>query len=338
MPGLTVSQLAAFCNGDVSGDGQRVISGANTIEEAGPREISFVANQKAIASAKVSNAGCLIVSAGFSDAPRSALIVVEQPRAAFAQVLNRLYPTAAPTSARHPTAFVSPSASIGRDVLIAAFACIEDGAVIGDNCRIGSHVSIGESASLGPGSTLHPHVVLYPGTQVGARAILHSGCVLGADGFGFVRSKSKYEKFPQVGRVVLGDDVEIGANACIDRAALGTTYIGDGTKLDNLVHIAHNCKVGAHVVIAAQTGFSGGVTVGDGAVIGGQVGVGDGATIAAGAVVGSQAGILPKKHVPFGEPVWGTPARPLRQHLKGLASLARLSASRSKARSEADAD
>jgi UDP-3-O-[3-hydroxymyristoyl] glucosamine N-acyltransferase len=167
-------------------------------------------------------------------------------------------------------------------------------------------------------------VTIYSGVTIGSRAILHSGSVLGADGFGFVRSGDHYEKFPQIGRVVIGHDVEIGANSCVDRAALGVTEIGDGVKLDNLVHIGHNCRIGRHVVIAAQTGLSGGVVVEDYAVIGGQVGIGDKARIETGAVLGSGCGILTSKIVRKGQVVWGTPARPLKEYLEQLANLARL--------------
>lgn len=336
MADLTVSQIALICRGEVKGDGERTITGANTIEDAGPQELSFVAGEKAASAAVDSKAGCLIVPASFRNGDGRTLVIVDNPRAAFAQVLQHLYPAAVAKPERHPAAVVSASARIGHNVSIGAFAYVGDRSVIGDGCRIGHHASVGEGVVLGTGTYLHPNVVLYPGVRIGARCVLHSGCVIGADGFGFAFVDGRYQKFPQVGTVHLGDDVEIGANACIDRAALGVTSIGDGTKLDNLVHIAHNCKVGAHVVIAAQTGFSGGVTVGDYAVIGGQVGVGDRASIAPKAVVGSQAGILPLKHVPAGEPVWGTPARPLRQHLKGLARVARLSASRSKTKTDDD--
>ena len=155
--------------------------------------------------------------------------------------------------------------------------------------------------------------------------LIHSGAVLGADGFGFVFTNGAYEKFPQIGRVELGNDVEIGANACIDRAALGVTSIGDGTKLDNMVHIAHNCRIGRHVVIAAQTGISGGVIVEDYAVIGGQVGIGDKAIIQSKAVLGSGSGVLTSKIVKGGQVMWGTPARPLKEYLESLATLSKLS-------------
>ncbi len=158
--------------------------------------------------------------------------------------------------------------------------------------------------------------------------MLHSGCVIGADGFGFVFSGAAYLKFPQIGRVEIGDCVEIGANSCVDRAALGVTSIGEGTKIDNMVHVGHNCRIGRHVVVAAQTGFSGGVIVEDYAVVGGQVGVGDKARIESRAVIGSGAGILTSKIVRAGQVVWGTPARPLKQYLEQLAVLSRLAKKR----------
>jgi UDP-3-O-[3-hydroxymyristoyl] glucosamine N-acyltransferase len=182
---------------------------------------------------------------------------------------------------------------------------------------------------VGSGTRLHARVTLYEGVSVGERCTVHAGAVIGADGFGFVLSEGSYRKFPQVGRVVIEDDVEIGANACVDRAALGVTRIGLGTKLDNMVHIGHNCDIGRHVVIAAQTGLSGGVVVEDYAVIGGQVGIGDKAKIESRAVLGSGCGILTSKIVRSGEVVWGTPARPLKQHLRQLAELNRLADLRS---------
>ena len=171
---------------------------------------------------------------------------------------------------------------------------------------------------------LHARVSIYDRVTIGARAILHSGCVIGADGFGFALAGDHYEKFPQVGRVEIGDDVEIGANTCIDRAALGVTFIDDGVKLDNMVHIGHNCRIGKHVVIAAQTGLSGGVVVEDYAVIGGQVGIGDKARIETKAVLGSGSGVLTSKIIRSGQTVWGTPARPLKEYLQQLAVFSKL--------------
>jgi UDP-3-O-[3-hydroxymyristoyl] glucosamine N-acyltransferase len=208
---------------------------------------------------------------------------------------------------------------------------IHSSAVVGEHCEIdptasiGPFCAIGDNVAIGPGAVLMPRVTVYSGTSIGARVIIHSGAVLGADGFGFVRTASGYEKFPQVGRVVIGDDVEIGANCTIDRAALGLTIIGDGTKLDNMVHIAHNCVIGKRVVIAAQTGMAGGCVVEDDCVIGGQVGFGDNVRVRRGAILGSGCGILSGKIVYGGGTVyWGTPARPLKEYLETLATLSRL--------------
>jgi UDP-3-O-[3-hydroxymyristoyl] glucosamine N-acyltransferase len=178
---------------------------------------------------------------------------------------------------------------------------------------------------IGAGSVLHANVTIYAGVEIGARAVIHSGAVLGADGFGMVFAQGRYTKFPQIGRVVIGDDVEIGAHSAVDRAALGVTSIGDGSKLDNLVHIGHNCRIGRHVVIVAQTGLAGGCVIEDYAVIGGQVGMGENVTVKSGARVGSGAGILNSKILKGGgEAYWGTPARPLKEYLETLANVARL--------------
>jgi UDP-3-O-[3-hydroxymyristoyl] glucosamine N-acyltransferase len=216
------------------------------------------------------------------------------------------------------SAHVSPSAYIGPHSVVGPRTTIGNRSQLGAGCVIGDGVSIGADC------ILHPNVTIYANVTIGDRATLHSGCVLGADGFGFVRTGDHYQKFPQIGRVAVGNDVEIGANSCVDRAALGVTEIGDGTKLDNMVHIGHNCRIGRHVVIAAQTGLSGGVVVEDFAIIGGQVGIGDKARIETEAVLGSGCGILTSKIVRKGQVVWGTPARPLKDHLEQLANLARL--------------
>ncbi len=324
MPALTVAELATACEGITQGAIDKTIRGANSLEAAGPDELSFVSNKKAARAAADSRAGCLIVSHAFDVAGDWSLIRVEDQRSAFARALAKLYPAQRPAPRIHTSAIIADSAHVAPDCYIGAHSVIGSNARIGPGCIIydGSH--IGDHAVIGEQTTVHPHVTIYPNVQIGARVILHAGCVIGADGFGFVLTGEHYEKFPQVGTVRIEDDVEIGVNCCVDRAALGVTIIGKGTKLDNLVHIAHNCLIGKHVVIAAQTGLAGGVVVEDYAVIGGQVGVGEKATIAAKAVVGSGAGILSFQKVRAGEPVWGTPARPLRQHLKGLAHVAKL--------------
>jgi UDP-3-O-[3-hydroxymyristoyl] glucosamine N-acyltransferase len=224
----------------------------------------------------------------------------------------------------HPTAVVGGNVEIGALVYIGPHAVIGDGSRLGVAAAVGAGCVVGKRVSIGDGSVLNANVTVYDNVDIGRGVILHSGCVIGADGFGYVMDGGQWQKFPQVGRVEIGDFVEIGSNSCVDRAALGVTSIGEGTKLDNMVHVAHNCRIGKHVVVAAQTGFSGGVVVEDYAVIGGQVGIGDKARIESRAVLGSGCGVLTSKVVHSGETVWGTPARPLKQHLEQLANLARL--------------
>jgi UDP-3-O-[3-hydroxymyristoyl] glucosamine N-acyltransferase len=235
-----------------------------------------------------------------------------------------LYPSVRPAPAIHPSATIAASASIGDHVTIGPYVSIGERAVVGARTVVSAGCVLGADSRIGEDCFLHPNVTLYEKVTVGGHAILHAACTLGADGFGFVMTGGRYEKFPQIGTVEIGNDVEIGAHSCVDRAALGVTRIGDGTKLDNMVHIGHNCQIGRHVVIAAQTGLSGGVIVEDYAVIGGQVGIGDKARIETQAVLGSGCGILTSKIVRKGQLVWGTPARPLKDYLEQLANLARL--------------
>ncbi len=329
MTPITAAQLAELCQRTLGqaileGDGSIVLSAVNQLESAGPGDLSFVANRKAAENAPQSKAGCLLVSSSFENPSRRSLIRVGDPRAAFAQLIALLYPPKRQSPGVHPSACVDPTAVLGDGVSVGPHVSIGRRTVLGKGCQIGAGCAIGEEVVIGEGSILHPNVTIYDRVRIGSRALLHAGCVLGADGFGFAFTADHYEKFPQIGTVEIGDDVELGANTCVDRAALGVTCIGDGVKIDNMVHIAHNCEIGRHVVIAAQTGFSGGVVVGDYAIVGGQVGVGDKARIESKAVIGSGAGILTSKIVRAGQPVWGTPARPLREHLQQLASLSRL--------------
>jgi UDP-3-O-[3-hydroxymyristoyl] glucosamine N-acyltransferase len=319
---LRVTEIAGELKAAWEGDGDLELTGIAPLDSAGPQEIAFVGNRKAATGANHSGAGCLLVTADF---PKGrTLIRVADPRAACARVIGLLFPPAVVKPGIHPSAVIAENAQIADSVAIGPHATIGSSARIGERSSIGAGCIIGERVRIGADCTLHANVTIYNRVTIGNRAVLHSGVVLGADGFGFVLHGDHYEKFPQIGRVEIGDDVEIGANSCVDRAALGTTHIGDGAKLDNLVHIAHNCQIGRHVVIAAQTGLSGGVIVEDYAVIGGQVGIGDKARIESGAVLGSGCGILTSKIVRRGQAVWGTPARPLKKHLEQLANLARL--------------
>lgn len=323
MPDITAGELASALGLRLRGDAATKLSGAATLDEAAGGQLSFVASPKYVEAAEKSRAACVIAPPGFPANGRTVL-ESDSPRAHFARALAILYPRDYVHPGVHASAVVEAGACVDEFAEIAAGAVIRSGAVIGPGVRIGEGVFVGRDSRIGGASVLHPRVTVYDRVSIGLRAIIHSGAVIGADGFGFEMSGGKYTKVPQVGTVEIGDDVEIGANTCIDRATLGATVIGEGTKLDNLVHIAHNCRIGRYVVIAAQTGLAGGVSIGDYAVIGGQVGMGDKVRIESRAVVGSGAGILTSKIVRAGEPVWGTPARPLKQYLAQLAALSRL--------------
>ncbi len=319
---MRVDEIARRLNANWEGAGDFEIASVAPLESASPRDLAFVGNRKAAGTAGDSHAGCLLVTGDFP-AGRT-LIRVADPRGAFAKAIGWLYPPRAAKPGIHATAVIAPDAEVAKSAAIGPRAFIGAGSRIGERAIVGAGCTIGDRVRIGTDAVLHANVTIYDDVTIGDRVVLHSGCVLGADGFGFVRAGDHYEKFPQIGTVEIGNDVEIGANSCVDRAALGVTHIGDGTKLDNLVHIAHNCRIGRHVVIAAQTGLSGGVIVEDYAVIGGQVGIGDKARIESGAVLGSGCGILTSKIVRKDQVVWGTPARPLKEYLESLAHLARL--------------
>ena len=319
---MRVSELAAWLG--CSWEGVDIeIGGVGPLESAGCRDLAFVQSAKATGLAASSAAGCLLVTPDFPGG--RTLIRVNEPRAAFAKVVRRLYPPEPVSAGIHASAVVAGSATVDATASIGPHVTVGEMTSVGARSSVRAGSAIGPRVSIGADCLIHSNVTIYSDVSIGDRVVLHSGCVLGADGFGFVLvADDHYEKFPQIGGVRIGDDVEIGANSCIDRAALGTTEIGSGTKLDNMVHVAHNCRIGKHVVIAAQTGFSGSVVVEDYAVIGGQVGVGDKARIETKAVVGSGSGILTSKIVRKGQLVWGTPARPLKEYLDQLANLARL--------------
>jgi len=324
----TLQELADFTAARLIGNGAIEVAKVASIAQAGPGDLVFVQDEKDLPQALNSRATAVIagefVSASHAGKP---LLISKNPRLAFCRAGALLHPAKIYPPGVHPTAVVDPSVQIAAGAAIDAHAVIEVRAVIGERAHIGASCSIGEGVVIGDDCDLYPCVVIYPGTTLGRRVIVHAGAVLGSDGFGFVRDEKygRYHKFPQVGELVIGDYVEIGANCAIDRGALDKTVIGAGTKLDNLVHIGHNDIVGANVVIAAQTGVSGSSEIGDDCVIGGQVGIGDHARIEAGTMLGGQAGILPHKVLRGkGKLYWGTPARPLREFLKELAAMARL--------------
>jgi UDP-3-O-[3-hydroxymyristoyl] glucosamine N-acyltransferase len=321
---MRVDELASRLGATHEGDGGCLLTGAAMLDTAGPADLAFAGAPKLFDQAAASRAGCVLVPFDYPAPAGRTVIRVRNVRAAFARAVAWIRPAVKPAPGIHPSAVVDATASVPYSASVGPHAIIAANAVVGENVEIGGGCFVGERVRLGENSILKPRVTIYPDATIGARALIHSGAVIGADGFGFEMDAGRWQKFPQIGGVEIGDDVEIGANTCIDRAALGVTRIGNGVKLDNQVHIGHNCTLGNHVVIAAQTGMSGGVTVGDYAIIGGQVGIGDKARIESKAVLGSGCGILTSKIVRGGQVVWGTPARPLKEYLEQLANLARL--------------
>ena len=276
----------------------------------------FVEDEKFFDAARSSRASCMIVPLGKGfDAGGRCVVEAARPKLAFSLVAEALHPAARRAAFVHPTAQVSEGAQVGEGVYVGAYVSIGEGASIGAGTQILAGAFVGEGCVVGRDCVLHPNVVLYEGVTLGERVTLHASVSIGADGFGYVRdAEGVYHKFPQVGIVVIEDDVEIGAHSCVDRGALGETRIGRGTKIDNLVQVGHNVSIGERVVIAAQTGVSGSTVIESDAIIGGQVGMGDHAKVERGAVVGSKAGILPGKIVRAGTVVWGVPVRPLAEY------------------------
>jgi UDP-3-O-[3-hydroxymyristoyl] glucosamine N-acyltransferase len=324
----SVKEVAEFVQARVLGDETVQLTGISSVQSAGPCDLIFVDDEKHLRSALESRAAAVIAGDFATGKPTSKpLLLATQPRLAFARAAQLFCPKPERKPGIHPSAIVHPSASLANDVAVEERAVIGEEAHIGEGTRIGAGSVIGARVVIGRNCNLYPNVTVYPGARLGDRVIIHSGAVLGSDGFGYVRDQAtgRYEKFPQLGRLEIEDDVEIGANSTIDRGALDVTRIARGTKIDNLVHIGHNCQIGEDVVIAAQTGLSGSVVLENGVVVAGQVGIADHVRVEAGAILGAQCGV-PSKKVIRGKGVvfWGTPARPIQQYLKELAVLARL--------------
>ena len=322
---MKVREIARLVGGKTQGDGEREIREVAGLEVATEQELAFADGEIALKRAADSRAGCILVREGAAVAGRTT-VAVRHPRLAFIRAAGALHPPRAAHPGIHPTALIAVDVRLGPDVSVGPYVVIEPGASVGAETRLGAGVFLGEGVALGSRCVLHPRVSIYPGVQVGNRVVLHAGVVLGSDGFGYLFAEGRHHKFPQLGGLIIEDDVEIGSNSTVDRGSLGTTLIGEGSKIDNLVQVAHNVRIGRHVIVAAQTGISGSTEVGDGVVMGGQVGIGDHVRIGDGAVIGGGAGILPGKAVRKGSVMWGTPARPLAEFKKMYAHLSRLPA------------
>src|SRR6266853_3930219 len=318
----TVSELAAHVDGRLFGDGDISINRVASLDSASEGDIAYVEEEKLFATAAKSKASCVIAPLATTvEVP--CRIEASNPKLAFTLIAELLHPAKQRHPEIHHTAVISPAAKIGADVFIGAFVCVGENSIIGDRTQIRAGAKIGDNVTVGSDSVIHPNVFLEDGVTIGSRVLLHAGVVVGADGFGYVRDEHSHHKFPQIGTVVIEDDVELGANTCVDRGALGRTRIGRGTKIDNMVHVGHNCDIGERVVIAAQTGISGSVTIEDDCIIGGQVGFGDHILVQRGAVIGSKAGVLPGKIVRPGV-WWGIPIQPLDEYKRLNAHISRL--------------
>jgi UDP-3-O-[3-hydroxymyristoyl] glucosamine N-acyltransferase len=304
----TARELAQYLGAAIVGDEHAALSGVASPESARPEDLIYVDSARHTERAARSAAKCVLATPGTRLAGKTMLEIVE-PKLAFAKAAGWLLPAAAFTPAVHPTAIIDPGAKISARVSIGPYVVIEDAAAIGAGTAIGAFGFVGRGARIGENCRLHPRVTLYAGASLANRVEVHAGCVIGADGFGYVYGEGRQWKFPQIGTVEIGDDVEIGPNTTIDRGSLDATRIGNGVKIDNLVQIAHNVEVGEHSVIAAQTGISGSSAIGSRVVIAGQVGIGNACTLEDGAIVGAQAGIPSNKTIRAGETYWGTPAR-----------------------------
>jgi len=315
----TAGELAAYLGAHVEGDANLPLRGVNSPEGAGPEDLIYVDAPKHLRRAGQSAARCALV-AREAQLPGKTLLRTDNPKLAFARAAAWLLAPVRVAEGLHPTAVIAASARLAAGVAVGPYAVIEESVAIGEGTQIGAFCFLGRGSRVGEACVLHPRVTLYPGVRLGKRVVVHSGAVIGSDGFGYVFAGEGYEKFPQIGGIEIDDDVEIGANATLDRGSLGSTRIGTGTKLDNLVHVAHNVTIGEHTVIAAQTGISGSCTIGRRVVLGGQVGIADHCRLEDGCIVGAQAGVPTGKTIRSGQFVWGTPARPLEtfKELHGL--------------------
>ena len=332
---MTLGELIEALGGKlVAGSPEFVVRGVNSSAQACPSDLIFAEDFASSAEAQASNAGAVVLRGG-SPEPlpnfgNKQVVEAAQPRLWFARAGKLLNPAKAATGV-HPSAVLGANVGLGEGVTIGPGAVLGDHAITGAGTRIEAGAVIGDGVRIGENCRIYPRAVLYAGTTLGNRVVVHAGAVLGADGFGYVRDSTTgaYTQFPQQGTLVIEDDVEIGANSTVDRGALRETRIRRGTKIDNLVHVGHNCDIGEDVILVMGTGISGSSTVGKGAVLAGQVGIGDHAHVGPGVILGGQAGVLSGKTVTNeglrpGTVLWGTPARPLTQVLREIAIVGRM--------------
>lgn len=323
---LTVAAVAELVGGRLIGAGGPAIEAVGTLDGAGPGTLAFLAGPKYLKAFRSSRAGAVLLPEAYAAEPDgpATRIVVDDPYRAIHRVAEALYPQEAVQPGVHPTAILGEGVTLGRDVTIGPYAVLGRRVRLGDRCVVGAHADVGDDVVVGDGSVLDPRVTIYPGAELGRRVVVKAGAVIGGPGFGFMDAAGAGapDRRLHVGRCVLEDDVEVGSNATVDRGSLDDTVIGAGTKLDNLVHVAHNVRLGRRCLVAGQAGFAGSVHVGDGALVGGQVAINGHMRVGAGSRIGGASAVY--GDIPPGETWSGHPARPHRELLRHLAVVNRL--------------
>jgi UDP-3-O-[3-hydroxymyristoyl] glucosamine N-acyltransferase len=322
----TIRELAGVCGADILGNNpQQTIDSAANLDEAGAHQLTFLGSPKYAGKLKTTMASAVLVPKGTPGDGAHAdtcLLVVDDPEMAFITCLHRLYPQKASAGTLSAKAHIDPAATLGAGTCVEAFASIGARTTLGSNCWVMAGCRIGDGVTLGNNCVLHPNVVLYDGVQLGDNVILHAGTVIGSDGFGYKLRNGEHVKFPQVGTVVIESNVEIGANTCIDRAALGETRVGEGTKIDNQVHLAHNVQIGARSLLCGQVGIGGSSVIKDYVTLAAQCGVADHVTVGSQVVVFAQSGVT--KDIEDKDQVMGFPAVNRKEWLHEKAALRRL--------------
>ena len=306
---ISLHDIAELVQGTVVGDGTLMVSALSPIDDVVDNSLIFAEGADNLTVAENSNAVAILV-ANDVNCLNKPIIQVANPYKAFILLLRHFYPEHKPTLGIHATAVIANGVVLGKNISIAAFVVIESGSVIGDNCVIKSHVHIGHHVTIGNATTIHPHVTIYDNSNIGSNVIIHASTVIGSDGFGYKFEQGKHVKVPHVGHVIIEDDVEIGANTVIDRATIGSTFIGAGTKIDNLVQIAHSVRLGQHNILCAFTGIAGSTTSGNNLIFADNLGVSDHVRIDEGVILGARAGVPSNKHLKQGNIYLGSPARP----------------------------
>ncbi|HEV2349430.1 MAG TPA: UDP-3-O-(3-hydroxymyristoyl)glucosamine N-acyltransferase [Terriglobia bacterium] len=320
---MTAKEMAELLGGKLHGDSARDIREVAGLLDAGPDALTYAEGEKALKLVARSRAGLILIPEGAAIEGQTTLAVAN-PKLAFIRAAEALRPRAVHPPGAHASAVIASDVALPASVSVGPNVVIERGAIIGAGTRLSAGVFVGDGVQIGGHCLLHPRVTLYPGAQLGQRVILHAGVVVGSDGFGYVFADGRHHKFPQLGKVIIEDDVEIGSNTTIDRGSLGTTVIGQGTKIDNLCQIAHNVRIGRHCVIAAQTGISGSTEIGNYVVLGGQCGIADHVRIEDQVMMGGRGAVFPGKIIRKGSAVWGNPVRPLSEYKRINACLSRL--------------